>query len=116
MPGLIVALSAVLVVLAGAGTWHLLFETWVTPGPRPLRLLAGSGLFLMSGHFFIFMAYRVGTARGTAPFYYSFTMWAMLSGLIVFGDVPNWLSLLGMLLILTSGLASVAMYQRWLKQ
>jgi len=64
----------------------------------------------------VFLAFRFARAAAVAPFYYTFTLWAVLSGLIVFGDVPNWLSVLGMLLILTSGLASVAMDQRWLKQ
>src|SRR5688572_11155141 len=36
VPGMIVAISAVIVVLAGAGAAHLLTEDWATPGPRHL--------------------------------------------------------------------------------
>jgi drug/metabolite transporter (DMT)-like permease len=56
VPGMIVAISAVIVVLVGAGVAHLLTEEWGTPGPHHLTLLAGAGLFLIFGHFFIFMA------------------------------------------------------------
>ena len=42
-PGMIVAISAVLLVLAGAGLAHLLTERWVTPGLHHLLLLAGAG-------------------------------------------------------------------------
>ena len=45
-PGLVVALSASVIVLAGAAAAHLLFEEWVAPDGRTLMLLGGSGLFL----------------------------------------------------------------------
>src|SRR5690606_29536049 len=59
VPGMIVAISAVVVVLLGAGVAHLATEEWVPPAPHHLALLAGAGLFLIFGPFFIFMAYRV---------------------------------------------------------
>ena len=107
IPGMVVALSAAVVVLAGAGTAHLLLEDWVAPDARHLLLLAGAGLFLIFGHFFIFMAYRVGPTHLVAPFYYSFTLWAVISGLVVFGHLPNALALGGILLVVASGLAVV---------
>jgi drug/metabolite transporter (DMT)-like permease len=66
----------------------------------------------VGGHTFVFLAFRFTKAAAVAPFYYTFTLWAMLSGLIVFGDIPNWLSILGIALILISGLASIALDQR----
>lgn len=41
VPGMIVAMSAVLVVLVGAGAAHLVSEPWVMPEPRHLALIAG---------------------------------------------------------------------------
>ena len=107
VPGLIVAFSAAVVVLAGAAAMHLLTETWVAPGAWHLALLCGSGLFLMGGHFFIFTAYRVGPTRVVAPFYYTFTLWAVISGVLVFGHLPNRLALAGIALVAASGLAVV---------
>ena len=107
VPGMVVALSAAVVVLGGAAAAHLLLEDWVTPGGRHLMLVAGAGLFLIFGHFFIFMAYRVGPTHVVAPFYYSFTLWAVISGLVVFGHLPNALALGGILLVVASGLAVV---------
>ena len=34
---------------------------------------AAPGLFLFIGHFFIFMAYRIGPTHRVAPFFYSFS-------------------------------------------
>ncbi len=112
IPGLIVAISAVLVVLAGASVAHLLSETWVAPSLRHTLMLLASGLFLIFGHFFIFMAYRVGPTRAVAPFYYCFTVWAVISGFVVFGHLPNMLAALGILLVVTSGLTIVLLDQR----
>jgi drug/metabolite transporter (DMT)-like permease len=112
VPGMIVAISAVLVVLAGSGVAHLVSEEWVTPGPRHLTLLAGAGLFLIFGHFFIFMSYRIGPTGVVAPFFYSFTLWAVISGLIVFGELPNTLALAGIALVVASGLAVVLLDER----
>ncbi|MDQ2634856.1 MAG: DMT family transporter [Pseudomonadota bacterium] len=112
IPGMVVAISAVIVVLAGAGAAHLAWEEWVTPGPRHLTLLLGAGLFLIFGHFFIFMAYRIGPTGAVAPFYYSFTVWAVVSGLVVFSELPNALALAGIALVVASGLAIVILDER----
>ncbi|MCO5159794.1 MAG: DMT family transporter [Mesorhizobium sp.] len=112
VPGMIVAISAVIVVLVGAGAMHLATEAWVYPSPRHMLLLAGSGFFLIFGHFFIFMAYRVGPTDIVAPFYYCFTVWAVISGLVVFGHMPNLMAWMGILLVVGSGLVIVAMDRR----
>ncbi|HET9067967.1 MAG TPA: DMT family transporter [Amaricoccus sp.] len=107
VPGLVVALSATLIVLLAAGAAHLTLEAWVAPGGRHLLLMAGAGLFLMFGHFFIFMAYRVGPTRVVAPFYYTFTVWAVISGLLVFGHLPTPVAIGGIVLVVASGIAAV---------
>jgi drug/metabolite transporter (DMT)-like permease len=112
IPGMVVALSAAFVVMVAAGLAHLLTENWVAPGARHVLLLLGAGFFLIIGHFFIFMAYRIGPASVVAPFYYSFSVWAVISGLVVFGDVPNALAAAGLALIVASGLAIVLLDQR----
>lgn len=112
VPGLVVAMSAVVVVLGGAIIAHLLTEAWVAPKARELILLGGSGFFLIFGHFFIFMAYRVGPTSAVAPFYYAFTVWAVISGLVVFGELPNTLAIAGIALVILSGLAIVWLGER----
>ncbi|MGX5803467.1 DMT family transporter [Bradyrhizobium sp. Arg314] len=112
VPGMIVAISAVVVVLVGSGAAHLVSEQWVMPAERHLLLIAGAGLFLIFGHFFIFMAYRVGPTSAVAPFYYCFTVWAVISGLLVFGQFPNALAVCGILLVMASGLAIVSLDER----
>ncbi|MBK8083133.1 MAG: DMT family transporter [Devosia sp.] len=112
VPGLIVAMSAVIVVLIGATVMHLATETWVTPQLDHLALLAGAGFFLIFGHLFIFLAYRVGPTGVVAPFYYFFTFWAVLSGVVVFNQFPNPLAIGGIALVVVSGIAVVLLDER----
>ncbi len=112
IPAPVVAYGTLLVVMIGSGIATFAFETWVMPSPRHLLLLTGSGLLLSLGHLFIFMAYRNGATAAVAPFYYLFSVWAMLSGLLVFGTFPNTLALCGIGLIVASGVAAVLLDER----
>ncbi len=109
IPSMVVAFGCIVTVMLGAGILTLTFETWQTPLPHHYLLIAISGFFLIFGQFFVFLAYRVGEPTTIAPFYYTFTIWAVLSGVLVFGDIPNLLAMGGMALILISGLIIVFM-------
>ena len=112
IPAPVVAYATLLLVMAGAGMATFTLEEWVTPTPRHLMLLAGAGLFLSLGHLLIFLSYRNATAGAVAPFYYLFSVWAVLSGLFVFGTFPNALALCGIALIVGSGVAVVLLDRR----
>ena len=112
IPGLIVAFTTIVAVMSAAGVATASFETWAPPSTGNLLMMLAAGLFLTGGHTFVFLAFRFATAAAVAPFYYTFTLWAVLSGLIVFKDIPNGFSIVGIVFILASGLASVALDQR----
>jgi drug/metabolite transporter (DMT)-like permease len=111
-PALVVTFSTLFIVMMSAVVMSLLFETQVQPTFRHGWLMLIAGFFLMCGHALVFMAYRIAPARVVAPFNYSFMIWAGLSGLLVFGDMPNGLALAGMGLILAAGLAVVLLEGR----
>ena len=115
IPGLVVALATIIAVMTVAGLSTMAFEVWVMPGSANLLKMLAAGLFLVGGHTFVFLAFRFARAAAIAPFYYTFTLWAVISGLLLFGDVPNALAISGMLLILASGLTSVTLDQRNIK-
>jgi drug/metabolite transporter (DMT)-like permease len=112
IPGLIVAFATIVAVMAVSGIATAGLETWVPPSTTNMLMMLSAGLFLVGGHTFVFLAFRFATAAAVAPFYYTFTLWAVLSGLVVFKDIPNGLSIIGIMFILASGLASVALDQR----
>lgn len=107
VPGLVVAIGAAMIVVVGALIIGLLFERWVMPNGSQLLLILVSGLFLTFGHMFVFLAYRVGTTGAVLPFAYTSTIWALISGALVFGTLPNALALVGIGVIVASGVLVV---------
>lgn len=104
----LVATLTVLVMLGLAGLiGTLAFETQVVPTSRDIWLMALAGATGVAGHFLLYMTYRIGDTRTVAPFMYTLTIWAVLSGLILFGEVPNLLAVSGMALVALAGLAII---------
>jgi len=78
---------------------------WVTPAnPWHWALLAVIGVLASVGHFTLIRAYDYASATGLAPFFYTQLVWVMLLGWLVFGDFPDAWSLLGMGIIVVSGI------------
>lgn len=53
-----------------------------------------------------------GRPASVAPFFYSFALWGVVSGLVIWGELPNALALTGIALIAGSGVAIVVLDQR----
>ena len=62
------------------------------------------GLFGMVGHWCMIKAYSIADAATLAPFMYVQLLIATFYGWLVFGNLPDGFTLLGMLVILASGL------------
>jgi drug/metabolite transporter (DMT)-like permease len=107
VPGFVVSFATVIVVMACAGLATAGFETWLPPSGRHLMLVALAGILLVFAHVLIFLALRLATPRTVAPFFYSFTVWAVIIGFAAFGDVPNGLAVAGIVMILAAGLAVI---------
>jgi drug/metabolite transporter (DMT)-like permease len=112
IPALVATLATNIVVLIASGIGMVTTETMVMPnGTHALYLLA-SGFFVTLGHYGVFMAYRLGAPGAIAPFFYSFAVWAVLSGVIVFHELPNPLALVGIAAIVASGLGIILIDRR----
>ena len=112
VPALAVTFSTVVIVMAGAGVMMLLTEDVVMPSPTHALYLLGAGVFVTIGHFAIFMAYRLGAPGAVAPFFYSFAVWAVVAGVLVFHELPNPVALAGIAAIVASGLGIVLLDRR----
>ncbi|MEM8851225.1 MAG: DMT family transporter [Pseudomonadota bacterium] len=67
-------------------------------------LIAGASLFILGGYVFSIMAMRHGEVAVVTPFRYTAILWGLLLGLLVFGDWPDAVTLLGAALVVASGL------------
>ena len=63
-PALIVTFSTLLIVMLCATVGSFAFETQVAPTFRHAWLMAIAGFFLMCGHLFVFLAFRIGAGAG----------------------------------------------------
>jgi len=68
----------------------------------PLFVLLGTGAGL--GHFMLIKAMELENASFLSPLVYTQLIWVMLAGYIVFGDLPDSRALIGMAIIVASGL------------
>jgi drug/metabolite transporter (DMT)-like permease len=112
IPVMVVTFATNVMVMAVAAAMSLGFESWQAPRNWHLAFLGFAGLFVTFGHVGLLLAYRLGRTAAVAPFFYSFALWAVLSGLFVFGALPNALALAGIALIAGSGVTTVLLDQR----
>ncbi len=70
-------------------------------------LVVVSALASAVGNFLLAIAYKRSDAATVSPFVYTQLISAVLLGLLVFGDWPNALALIGLLTILLSGVATL---------
>ncbi len=85
------------------------------PGTLEILLFLSTGIYAGVGHFLFTAAYRDAPASVLAPMNYIQLIWAGLLGWLVFGDLPDGLSILGMGVIAASGVM-IALRPREVRQ
>ncbi|MEW5684658.1 MAG: DMT family transporter [Pseudomonadota bacterium] len=76
---------------------------WVTPDPQTLGLLVVAGLIGGVGQLFLTEALRQAPIGVIAPFDYTQLVWASLLGLVIWGELPHPLTLIGAVVVAASG-------------
>jgi drug/metabolite transporter (DMT)-like permease len=107
--GTVAMLTAVCVMLSGAGT--VVGGQWVALGWADVGLCALAALGVTGGYTAFVLALRTGELSFVATFRYSGIPMAMALGFLVWGDVPTLQMLAGAALIMGSGLFIVL--QEW---
>jgi drug/metabolite transporter (DMT)-like permease len=103
VPALVIATaSAAAVTVSSLG--FAAFETWLRPSPHVLLMLAGAGLGLVGGYYWIIVAMRSGEIAIVAPFRYSIIVYAVLAGFLVWGEIPDTASWIGLAIVTAAGL------------
>jgi drug/metabolite transporter (DMT)-like permease len=103
VPSLVIAWSsATLVTLASLAFIPL--ETWLWPSGLTTLTLVGSAVALLAGQYWLIAAMRTGDIAVVAPFRYSLIVWAIAAGYIVWGEVPEPASWLGIAIVSLAGL------------
>ncbi len=80
---------------------------WRTPTGAEWGYLAGIGVFMALAQLFIILAYERATADRLSPFNYSVVVFSGLIGWLVWGNVPDALALVGIVLVCAGGIVSI---------
>ncbi len=114
-PSMFVALftSAAVMVLAGVAATT---QEWrAVPLDTVVYLSAAAG-FILVGYIAAVTAMRHGEIAFVSPFRYSALIWALLLGLLVFGDIPDRYTVIGSLIVVGTGIYTFYRERRLLRR
>jgi drug/metabolite transporter (DMT)-like permease len=103
IPTLVVAASGIVIMTVSGGLLSLA-SPWVPVSSQSLLYLAGAAIMVLLGNVAIIMAFRDVDISAVSPFRYTLIVWAVIAGILVFGDIPDPVAWIGILLIVSSGL------------
>ncbi len=107
VPSMFVTLitSASIMIIFGLAS---LTNDWVAMDMRAGVLTAGAGVMIIGGYLFSIMVMRVGEISFIAPFRYTGLIWALGLGWLVFGEWPDGITLVGAVIVVSSGIFMLA--------
>lgn len=98
-------------VVGAVGTSFWVPFHWQTPDFQGWLLFASLGGIGAMAHFFMTRAYSMAPPVVISPFGYTSMVWATLFGYVLFGDLPDQMTVLGSIIIISSGL--YILYREW---
>ncbi|WP_289033451.1 DMT family transporter [uncultured Roseibium sp.] len=97
-------MTAMGVTIMGAGL--SVSEGWQPMVFQDYLSLSGAAGFILFGYIFIILAMRSGDISVVAPFRYSAVLWALAIGFLVWGEVPDAMTIVGTTIIILTGIYS----------
>jgi drug/metabolite transporter (DMT)-like permease len=98
--------------VAAGGLAMLPLAQWPVPSAEAAGLVAAAGAFVAAGFYCMVQAMRLGEVSAVAPFRYGTILWALLIGIVTWGEVPNLVAVLGIVIVVGAGLATFARERR----
>jgi drug/metabolite transporter (DMT)-like permease len=102
IPSIFLALTTGVGITAVAGLVSAT-RPWEPVSGHAGGLLMVAAIFLVIGYLFNVLSMRHGEIGFVSPFRYTILIWAILLGFVVFGDVPNALTLIGSVIVVATG-------------
>jgi drug/metabolite transporter (DMT)-like permease len=106
VPVALATLANAMCVTAMAGLWSL-SEHWMPVSPLTWLWLTLSSICMAMAYHLIIVAMRQGEMSVIAPFRYSALLYAVVLGYLVWGEVPNAITWLGIGLLVGAGLSLI---------
>lgn len=110
IPPMAIAFTSPLLLTLISGGFAF-FEDWGTPTPRALAYICAAGVLLLCGQIWLITAMRTGEIAVVAPFRYSIILWSILAGFVVWHELPDPQTFIGIAIVFSAGL-----YTFWREQ
>jgi drug/metabolite transporter (DMT)-like permease len=77
---------------------------WKTPNAFAWALMVATGALFGFGHYLLIRAFEVADVSTLSPFLYTQIVWVTIISIIVFGQYPDGVSMIGAAIVIASGL------------
>ena len=115
VPSLTVALAASVGVTIFGAVGSTTVD-WSPLGTAEVLRLTGTALFILAGYTLSVVVMRSGEISFIAPFRYTSLIWALILGWFVFNEWPDGLTLLGALIVASTGAFTLWREQRVMRR
>jgi S-adenosylmethionine uptake transporter len=103
VPSMTVAVLTAAAVCVFGGVLSL-FTPWVALDLREGLLVFAASVLIIGGYVFGIMVMRIGEVGFVSPFRYTSLIFALILGLMIFGEFPNTLALTGGAIVVATGI------------
>jgi drug/metabolite transporter (DMT)-like permease len=102
-----VSIVGLQVLYSGLINSVLMLPTFIVPTFEQLLIFLSIGLLGGLGGLLVIAATKVTPANLVAPVQYSQLIWAILFGALFFSEYPDWIAIVGMIIVVIAGLLNV---------
>lgn len=102
-----ISLVGLQVLYSGIFNGIMMLPSFIMPSLQQLAILLGIGLLGGAGGLLLIQACKQTPANLIAPVQYSQLIWAILFGALFFKEYPDWVAVVGMLVVVGAGLLNV---------
>ena len=105
VPTFLIVLAASIANIVGAGLYGLAAqESWRMPSLFEVGLIVGAALFVLAATFLMTLSFRDTEVSAVSPFRYVGVPVALIIGVIIWGEAPDVLATIGIILVIGAGI------------
>jgi len=105
VPTFLIVLAASIANIVGCGLFGLAAgDIWRMPSLFELGLIVGAALFVLAATYLITMSFRDTEVSAISPFRYVGVPVALIIGVIIWGEAPDLLATIGIILVIGAGI------------
>ena len=105
VPTFLIVLAASIANIVGCGLFGLVAgDIWRMPSLFEVGLIVGAALFVLAATYLITMSFRGTEVSAISPFRYVGVPVALIIGVIIWGEAPDLLATIGIILVIGAGI------------